>query len=239
MVSIEIHWNLTLPGEPYTIDPAELWSGAVPMLIAGVPVRRLSLEDLLLHLCVHTSYNHQFECGLRPSCDIAALVQRYGDRIDWDAVCRRSARRRWSKGVSVALALARQLLGAEVPAEVLCRLEEPDAADAVESACRLSWLTADERAAFTSQLAALGSHAAWSHRVRRGWACLVPSSSELAWMYSVQPGTAWLPLYYLRRVYDLLRTHGPSAFRLVAGRDPELQALAARRDHMRQWLLDS
>jgi hypothetical protein len=238
-MAVEIHWNVTQPGRVYTIDPAELWRRAVAMPIANVATLRLCLEDLLLHLCVHSSYQHQFECGLRPSCDIAALVCRYGDQIDWDAVCRRSEQWRWSRGVYVALALSRRLVGAEVPPEVMVRLEGPGSADAIASADRLLWTAPGELAAFVPGVGVFGTHAGWSHRIRRGLARLVLSRAELAWMYSIPPDTPWLLLYYVRRAGYLLRMHAPSAMRLIAGRNPELLALAERRERMERWLLDS
>lgn len=238
-ISIDLHWNVALPGQPYSIDPAELWARAVPQKVNSVSTLRLGLEDLLLHLCVHTSYHHQFACGLRPSCDIAAVVERYHDAIDWDAFCERSLRWRWSKGVYVALALARRLAGAAIPSEVLSRLQADDSGAAVEWANRLIWITPAERQAFTPRLAAFGAHAPWSHTIRRAVTCLLPPPSELAWMYAVEPGTLWLPVHYLRRVWDLLWRRGPSAMRLLTSRDPDLLALAERRDRLQQWLFDS
>jgi hypothetical protein len=238
-VSVDVHWNVALPGQPYSIDPAELWARAVPLQIAGTPALRLCIEDLLLHLCVHTSYHHQFSCGVRPSCDIAAVIAHDPDSIDWDAVCERSVRWRWSRGVYVALTLAARLVGAEIPAGVLSRLRASDSADAVEWANRLVWITSTERRAFTPRLAAFGAHAAWAHTTRRALACLLPPPAELAWMYAIRPNTPWLPVYYLRRVCDLVWRRGPSAMRLLAWADSDLLALAERRDRLGQWLLDS
>jgi Uncharacterised nucleotidyltransferase len=239
VMTVEIHWNITAPGEPYTIDPAELWSRAMPLPIGGTMARSLSPEDLLLHLCLHTSYHHQFECGLRPSCDIAALIDRYGAQFDWDAVCRRSLQWRWSKGVYVALALAQRLVGAKVPAEVLSRLQGNDSLHAVESANRLLWAAPRETAAFTPSLAPLAAHASWSDRLRHGLARLFPSPAAFRQAYSIQPRVLVLCLHYVLRACGLFWRHGPSAVRLVAGTDPEARALAVRRDQMRQWLADS
>jgi hypothetical protein len=238
-ISVDVHWNITLPGQPYSIDPAELWARAVPLPVAGAATLRLCTEDLLLHLCVHTSYHHEFSCGLRPFCDIAAVIAHDPSGIDWDAVYERSVRWRWSKGVYVALTLAARLVGAEIPSGVLSRLHASDGADAVEWAQRLVWMTPAENRAFTPRLAAFGAHAAWSHTIRRALACLVPSPAELAWMYATRPGTPWLPVYYLRRVCDLVWRRGPSAMRLLAWRDRGVLALAERRDRLGQWLLDA
>jgi hypothetical protein len=237
-VAVEIHWNITPPGWPYTIDPADLWPRAVPMPGGDMSGLRLGLEDLLLHLCVHSSYQHQFECGLRPSCDIAALIRRYGDHIDWDAVCQRAEHWRWMKGVAVALALSHHVVGAAVPPAVLRRLGSRHT-DLLAVADRLLWTTAGEASAFTAGISVFGSHAGWSRRIRNGWTRLMLSRAELAWRYAIPPDSPWLPLCYVRRLGYLLWTYTASAMRLVGRRDPDLLALAERRDRMRQWLLDS
>jgi hypothetical protein len=139
----------------------------------------------------------------------------------------------------VALTLAARLVGAAIPTEVLSRLRASDSAQAVEWAIRLVWTTPAESRAFTPRLAAFGAHAAWSHTARRALACLLPPPTELAWMYSIRPETPWLPIYYVRRVCDLVWRRGPSAMRLLARGDSDLLALAERRDRLGQWLLDS
>lgn len=238
MATVEIHWNVTLPGQPFTIDPAELWSRAVPQVIGGVGALRLGLEDLLLHVCLHASYHHRFECGLRPACDVDAIIRRYRDDLDWEAVRERCERWRWSKGVYLVLALAHGLVGADVPSDALSRLPVLNGPDAVASAEQLLWTTTGEIGTFVPNLAPLGAHASWSRKIRHGLARLVPAPSELAFLYGARPGTPWLPLYYVRRIWDVVRRHGRSAIRIVARPDPALLALAARRDRMRQWLLE-
>jgi hypothetical protein len=166
-------------------------------------------------------------------------IRRYGDRIDWDAVCQRGEQWGWLKGVSVALALSHRLLGAAVPPDVLLRLENSSRADLIDVADRLLWTTASESSAFAAGVSVFGGHSGWARRIRDGWTRMALSRAELAWRYSIRPGSPWLPLYYVRRLCYLLWTHAPAAMRLVGDRDPDLLALAERRDRMRQWLLDS
>ena len=85
-VSVELHWNITRPGRHYSIDPAELWQRAVPLHLDDCAAWTLSPEDLLLHLCFHTSFQHRFIFGLRPSCDITRMIIHAGDALDWNTV---------------------------------------------------------------------------------------------------------------------------------------------------------
>jgi hypothetical protein len=44
----------------------------------------LGLEDLLLHLCFHTSFQHVFRFGgLRSFCDVATTLDERGPSVDW------------------------------------------------------------------------------------------------------------------------------------------------------------
>lgn len=122
---VEIHWNIEDDESPFAIDVNGLWERACPARIAGVSVLGLSPEDLLLHLCLHTSYNHgwmQFEAGLRPLVDIGATLWHFCDRIDWDAFARRAVEWKVERCAWLTLKLADYLLAASVPGEVVTAL---------------------------------------------------------------------------------------------------------------------
>jgi|GEM_PF-423048 len=80
-LAIELHWTIVSPTGPVRVDAAGLWNRAHPALIAGVEVLSLSPEDLLLHLCLHFSY--QDDCvGLRSLCDVAETIRHFGGEVD-------------------------------------------------------------------------------------------------------------------------------------------------------------
>jgi hypothetical protein len=85
----------------------------------------------LLHLCLHTSYQHQFAFGLRPSCDIAETIACFGSTLDWRTLTERAERWGWQRGVYLALQLAKELAGADVPADILGRLQSTDVTEAI------------------------------------------------------------------------------------------------------------
>ena len=73
---VEIHWHIVSPDSTLSVDVRDLWDRAVPARIAGVEVLVFSPEDLLLHLCVHATYQHLCEFSARPSCDLAETIRR-------------------------------------------------------------------------------------------------------------------------------------------------------------------
>ncbi len=141
VAGFEVHWSLCRLNQPYSIDTGELWERVVPAQIGRASLSGLAPEDLLLHLCLHTSYQHQFIFGLRPSCDIAAVIERYGAELDWAVVVERAQRWRWERGVYLALRLAADLVGAAVTESVLSALRPADLSETVLATARSQLFT--------------------------------------------------------------------------------------------------
>ena len=121
-IPLEMHWHIDRPSRPFAIDLEGLWERAVPARIAGVETWMLAPEDLLLHLCLHAC-KHGLTGSLRPLCDIAATIQRYGPTLDWEQLQTRAAHWRVTPYVYLPLHLARDLVGAAVPEACLMALK--------------------------------------------------------------------------------------------------------------------
>lgn len=137
--NLDIHWNIEdvdLFG-PRGLDMAQihigiegLWERAQPAVIGGVEARVLCPEDLLIHLCTHLCFHHLLEsAGLRGICDVRQTVRHYGGELRWEEVRRRSERWGVGNAVLLTLLLARELLNADVPSQVIDSIE-PDDLDA-------------------------------------------------------------------------------------------------------------
>ena len=120
---IELHWSLLDP--PHPVELADPWSRARPAIIAGVEAMVLAPEDLLLHLCLHAEHHH-FRQGIRPLCDIAEVVHRWGDKLDWAYVQAQADRWRAGRCVYLGLWLSRELLRSPVPEAILRGLQPQD-----------------------------------------------------------------------------------------------------------------
>ena len=155
---IEVHWSIEDDDSPFAIDVDGLWQRAHPVQVAAVAGLALAPEDLLLHLCLHASYNHgwlQFEAGLRPLVDIEATLRHFAHRIDWDVFTQRAFGWKVQRCVWLTLTLANCLLGADVPERILAALA-PQAVDrnVVDSAVTLA--VTNYYAEVTHALPALG-----------------------------------------------------------------------------------
>ena len=97
----------------------EFWRRARPAQIESVATLVLSPEDLLLQLALHLSETHRFVGHLRTLCDIGETCRRYRNVIDWPRLVTRAESYGVAKQLYYPLRLARDLVGAGVPAPAL------------------------------------------------------------------------------------------------------------------------
>jgi hypothetical protein len=108
---LEIQWNFAPRFFAVDFHMDAVFARARAGTVAGRPMRTLAPEDLFLSMCVHAA-KHLWGrlCWLR---DIATVVERV--TIDWEGVQVESRRLGVERIVAVSLALARSLVGAEIP----------------------------------------------------------------------------------------------------------------------------
>lgn len=86
--TLELHWTLLPP--PYPCEPGALdwfWQTARPVAVDGASALVLAPEALLLHLCGHLLQHGEIDSPrLVWLHDVAGVLFRYGDGIDWDAL---------------------------------------------------------------------------------------------------------------------------------------------------------
>lgn len=115
-VVVELHWAITSHTFYFPLDPASLWEQAETVSLAGSPVRNLGPEDLLLVLCVHGAKHHWGK--LMWICDIAELLRVYSEKLNWGRLLNRTRSLGGLRMLFLGLILARDLLGAKIPADV-------------------------------------------------------------------------------------------------------------------------
>ena len=113
-VPIDMQWTLDLSIANLPIDMNEAWERATPGRLAGVEVYALSPEDLLLHLCIHLAFHHDFHgAGLRAFCDMQTTIHRYSDAIHWAHLTELAATWQARHAAYVTLAFADEMVAAE------------------------------------------------------------------------------------------------------------------------------
>ena len=134
LAQVDIHvafayWTLGI-----RLDTDALFARAIGVEVAGLRVTTLCPDDHLLALAIHGTM-HAWSV-LRFISDIDAVAPQV---VHWDAVVGRARSARMLRALSVALLLARDLLGTELPAEVTAigRRDREAAAVAESVAARL------------------------------------------------------------------------------------------------------
>ena len=176
----------------------------------------------LLYLSAHLMLQHgEARSALRWFYDIYLLVEREGQRMQWDEVVARAREFRWAAAVHAALKGARDRFCGPANGEGDAWL--PDGVlDALAEASDLQASRLVARRADSLQTRAIGVVAAASSlspraRLRLLLAVAIPSPTYVRWRY--QPLPAWLwPLCYPYRWLDILREGLTTLWRMASSR---------------------
>ena len=114
-VWLDVHWDFVVPSASLQIDTDELWDRLQPISVNRRELKTVSVEDLLLILCLH-GFTHFWE-RLGWIGDVAALIESR-DKIDWPLLLRNAESMGSRRMLSLGLYLASNLLGASVPPDV-------------------------------------------------------------------------------------------------------------------------
>lgn len=240
VASLELHWRITQPHRSYSIPMADLWERSTTATINGLAVQVFCPEDLLLHVCMHASYHHWFQQGVRFLCDITEIVHHHGERLDWDAIVQRATAWEWQRGVYLALAAAQQLLGAPIPAHVLKKLNRDQhiAFQMDELQTLLFPEHPDLLASPTEYFLDFLKTPELSTKMRLLTDRLFLSRQEMAVTYNLEPGSRWLYFYYVRRFKDLAARFAHRTWRMWVG-DPAMHTVTGQQKKLQYWLEES
>jgi hypothetical protein len=236
---IEIHWTIISPEEPFDVNPDRLWRNARAVTIAGVETLGLSLEDMLLHLCVNNLYQDRFLAGLKGCNDISVTVKRFQNEIDWEKL--RVHAREWKaeKAVYIMMVLVRDLYGVYMPDSVLKALKplSPVSMPAVWAREQIFY-NRDFAPGMRTNLVRV-----WKTRSIRDKATIIlkslfPSLRFMAGRYPVSPDSKRIYLYYPVRLMHLFRRWGGAAWHLLVREKKTMTVLERenRGNALEQWL---
>lgn len=232
----EVHWNITDPGNGYSIKPEGLWERAVPVQIANHDTFMLSPEDMLLHTCMHTSYQHPFIFGLRPFCDISETIEHFGQNLNWQTVADRAIYQKWQRGVYLTLCLADELSGAIVPKNILQKLKPDDMSDVIIETAKTQILTEKNFAtSIPTPFAQLLESRRWTDKIKIFIQRVFLPKAVISSIYPVPLNSPKIYGYYLVRLYDVLRRH-QNTLKKYHKNDTTLKTLVERTKIIDDWM---
>jgi hypothetical protein len=133
------------------IDINNVWSRSVSTSLQGIPARVLSPEDTVIHLCLHHCMYLPFWGKIKNLLDLAMLLERKGEEIDWDLVLDVSRRGRFTRFLYYPLHAMDETFHTGLDRGVLRRLKKLSDASLMEdrflkSILRRNLLVTDGRA---------------------------------------------------------------------------------------------
>ncbi|PKN61455.1 MAG: hypothetical protein CVU57_29265 [Deltaproteobacteria bacterium HGW-Deltaproteobacteria-15] len=239
-VVVEVHWHIcSEPTQAVQVDIEELWRDARSEVFKGKTVLVLRPEHLLLHICLHDGGQHFYLCGLRTFCDIDAIIRRYREEIDWEVVVSSASKWGITKSAYLTLRLAKEMMGAEVPEEVLTAIKPQDFKQE-----NLVWarkaifapLSQDERV--SEHFAQFWGAEQYKSKMALFLANIFLPLELMAKIYSVPLGSPYIYLYYPWRFIELSMRYGRSVGKISdEGSDLRIGLEAEHsRILLREWL---
>ncbi len=219
------HHSLTDDEAERNHTPEDLLPDRVVGQLRGYPVGYLSPTDTLLHLIVHSAYDHGFNNGPAIFDDVAFILA--GHVIDWNRFWSRASRQGWTQGAVLVLAMTVRRIG---PQPIDWQDNDPEAVpeDVLAIVPSLTLQPENDRATIQFLAGLTGERATRSHfRVLQKLA--VPQA-RLAMFFGV---SAKSPLAWL--AYPLWL--GSGVWRIARGRfNQEVHLTSQRRARLAIWL---
>lgn len=215
---VELHWTLLEEDEPFTIDAEALWERMVPARIANVDAFALGVEDLILHLCLHLTYQHYLNLGLRGLMDIALVIHKFRPEIDWQKLVEIAQTWGAEKVAALTLKLVETQLNIPIPSEVLSALvPEGIESDLLEKAQHQLLERVWFEDHFTPDLVELSASKNLFAKIRIGLERIFVPRIALARIYNVPPNSPRIMGLYWSRLNYLIRSYGRTVVRLQRG----------------------
>jgi len=236
----EVHWHICSETvRPMAINIGDLWRDARSEVLKGNEIKLLRPEHLLLHICLHDSGQHFYLCGLRTFCDIDAIIRRYREEIDWEVVVSSASKWGITKSTYLTLRLAKEMMGAEVPEEVLTAIKPQDFKPenlVWASKAIFAPLSEDERV--SEHFARFWGADRYKSKMALFFANIFLPRELMAKIYSVPLGSPYIYLYYPWRLIELSMRYGRSVLKMRDQSNELCIGLEAEHSRilLREWL---
>ena len=215
---VELHWTLLEEDEPFTINADALWQRTIPATIAGIDALALGVEDLILHLCLHLTYQHYLNLGLRGLLDIALVIHKRQSEIDWKKLVLIAQSWGAERVAALSLQLVETQLNVPIPASVIPSLLPEGIERSLLENARLQLLEhvwfEDH---FTPDMVELSAKRGLIAKLRIGLQRVFIPRLALARIYNVSPTSPIILWFYVERLNYLVRSYGKTVLRLQRG----------------------
>jgi Uncharacterised nucleotidyltransferase len=193
-VMVDLHWRLASKNVALPIQSAAVWQTLQEVMVAGVIVQTLPLEDLALLLAAHGTMHGW--ASLLWVCDFAELLRRHPD-IDWRAVFLRAQKAHSTRPLLLAILLASILLDAPAPPELVTRARDNSAVRELAEKAQVAMLRPTAQGDFGEFLQGLNTHDLFRYRFLSVLTLLMTRTVN-DYQAMPLPKPLW-PMYYFTR----------------------------------------
>lgn len=236
--AVELHCAITYASSPFFIDTAGIWDRARSVRMGEVEACTMHPEDLLLHLCLHLAYQHQFDgTSLRALCDIKAVLA--DSEIDGDRLVHRAREWRVHRALFMCLDLAHRILGVPQAEALLGKAGEGEVDPAMTDAIlhRL-FAEGDPQETPPPYMPGLRETKGVAEKIRFFLKAVFPNREVIGVRFLVPPTSRRVYLYYAVRMIEFVRDHTADVWHLLRG-DRAMEAGMDRKIEnvrLRRWL---
>jgi len=236
---IELHWHISPPMYPFSVDINQVWERALEQKVSDHKVLVLSPENLLLHLCMHTSNDDAFESGLRFLYDIKMVLEKFKDVLQWNIFIQRAFAWKAERCAYLALSMVQNLFAVELPENMLEKLKPAEIPPNIFSMVdELLFARGFENYEISTGLSQMWKAEKPGERISLFLKRIFISRQEIATKYPVLPGSPRRFMYYPVRFKYLLFRYGRGALGLAKKNEAAL-GLAEHKlkeKELRKWL---
>jgi len=124
-IPLEIHQHIVDLDSPYHFDLSSFWARAQHVTILGASALTLAPEDLLIYLGINFLRDRRYSSvsAIGQLCDISEVILHYGDSLNWNLIEKAAKEYGIAPTLHCVFYICEQLLGTQVPASVLARLQ--------------------------------------------------------------------------------------------------------------------
>ena len=230
---VELHWKLALDRNPAPVNIDEVWSRAQPFVLENLTTQALGLSDLILHLGVHTAYGHQFSSQLHAVVDLAVVLRKFREQVDWNEFIRICREWKTERGIYLMFRLAQDLMNAELPEAAMLALRpanwSEDALDWAKTILTRSTPSLSENFIQFMHGTSTGE------RIQALVKGLFPSRAGMAMIYGFPPDSPQILRLYPRHVLTRLSRYWGFALKSIRGDEQQVsESISSQR--LREWL---
>ncbi len=211
-VKIELHWNILPPENPFNFPAEDVWKNSQTLRISKKDIKVMSLEYLLLYLCIHLSFQHVFCLKLIHLLDIALIVSSHD--VSWDKFIELMDKTASARAVCSVFGAVERVFGLELKSFVSAGITEKDLyGKIVEDALVL---IGDDPIILHSAFSRMGKQRGAAKKTSSLFFGFFPKPSDLKTLHGAESFFPDVILAYIYRMKELFIKYGAVVFELVS-----------------------